>query len=37
MTVNFVHDRTANGRMLKLADMFDERTRECLAIDAQLS
>lgn len=30
---DFVHDRTANGRMLKLLCVLDEHTRECLAIE----
>jgi hypothetical protein len=30
---DFVHDRLANGQILKLLCVLDEHTRECLAIE----
>ena len=35
--VDFVHDRTADGRMLKILVVIDEFTRECLALEAARS
>lgn len=35
--VDFVHDRTADGRMLKVLVVVDEYTRECLALRAARS
>ena len=35
--VDFVHDRTADGRMLKILVVIDEYTRECLALKAARS
>lgn len=35
--VDFVHDRTADGRMLKILVVVDEYTRECLALEAARS
>ena len=34
---DFVHDRTADGRSLRLLTLIDEHTRECLAIDVARS
>lgn len=34
---DFVHDRTANGRTIKLLCIVDEHTRECLAIEVARS
>ena len=31
-TWDFIHDRTANGRALKVLSLIDEYTRECLAL-----
>ena len=33
-TWDYIHDRTANGRALKLLSLVDEHTRECLALVA---
>lgn len=30
---NFVHDRTSDGRKIRMLTVIDEHTRECLAID----
>ena len=35
--VDFIHDRTADGRMLKILVVIDEHTRECLALHAARS
>ncbi len=35
--IDFVHDRTADGRMLKILAVVDEYTRECLALEAARS
>lgn len=35
--VDFIHDRTADGRMLKILAVVDEYTRECLALHAARS
>ena len=35
--LDFVFDQTADGRMLKLLNVIDEYTRECLAIDVERS
>ena len=35
--IDFVHDRTADGRMLKALAVVDEYTRECLALHAARS
>jgi transposase InsO family protein len=35
--VDFVHDRTADGRMVKILVVVDEYTRECLALKAARS
>ena len=35
--IDFVHDRTADGRMLKILAVIDEYTRECLALHAARS
>jgi len=35
--IDFVHDRTADGRMLKILVVIDEYTRECLALHASRS
>jgi putative transposase len=36
-TYDFVHDRLADGRAIRLLIMLDEHTRECLAIEAARS